>query len=164
MGAKLEDIRALITMITVVFVAYLPFYVGVIKFYIYEESIAYYLIIEGVQAIGGIAISIYFSVRRIEGRHQREPLNLPRHGIRIFLLCNAIISFFLGIFYYTQTQDMEMINLPFVFSMIIGLFTWLWPSQEQVKKEQITKDKREKYGTGTKYKPWELKQFASKNE
>ena len=59
---------------------------------------------------------------------------------------------------------MEMINLPFVFSMIIGLFTWLWPSQEQIKKEQITKDKREKYQTGTKYKPWELKQFASKKE
>ncbi|NVM04954.1 MAG: hypothetical protein HWN67_21715 [Candidatus Helarchaeota archaeon] len=160
MGAKLEDIRALITMIAVVFAAYLPFYISGIRFFIYEESIGYYLIIEGIQAIGGIAISIYFSVRRIEGRHKREPLNLPRHGIRLFLLFNAVISFFLGIYYYSLTQDMEMINLPFLFSMIIGLFTWLWPSQEEENNEQKTQREQKKYEPGTKYKRWELKQYA----
>ncbi|MFX0138451.1 MAG: hypothetical protein ACFFDN_32715 [Candidatus Hodarchaeota archaeon] len=161
MGAKLEDIRALITMVAVIFAAYLPFYIGGIKLYIYEESMGYYLIIEGIQAIGGIAISIYFSVRRIEGKHKREPLNLPRHGIRIFLLCNAIISFFLGIHYYALTQDMEMINLPFLFSMIVGLFTWLWPSQEEMKQELITQTKKKRYDPSTKYKRWELKQYTT---
>ena len=149
-------------MIIVIFAAYLPFYVGIIKYYFHEQSFGYHLLIESIQAAGGIAISVYFSVRRAEGkyerrRHKREPLNLPKNGIRVFLLCNSVISIILGIFYYSLIHDMEMLNLPFVVSMIIGIITWLWPVQKEKENDQMTQKEEKKYNQGTKLKDWEKK-------
>ena len=158
MGVRLEDLRALLTMIVVFFAAYLPFYIGIIKYYIPEQTFGYYLLIECVQAVGGIAISIYFSVRRAEGKrklvHKREPLNLPKNGIRVILLCNSVISIILGISYYISTYDTEMLNLPFVISMIVGLIAWLWPVQveEEVSQKAGIVDRKDK---ATKLKHWE---------
>jgi purine-cytosine permease-like protein len=159
MGMKIEDTRALITMIAAVLAAYLPFYVGLIKYFVYPESIAYYLIIECIQAVGGIAISIYFSVRRIEGVGEikkREPLGLPKHGIRAFLLINATIAIILGVSYFDITQDIEMLNLPFVISMIIGLIALLWPPQRGAKLQELIKEEQEKYPHVTRLKQWEI--------
>ncbi|MHA1385247.1 MAG: hypothetical protein ACTSR3_15965 [Candidatus Helarchaeota archaeon] len=166
MGVRIEDIRALLTLTTAILAAYLPFYLGFIEHYFYKDSLVYYVIIEFIQAIGGISISVYFSVRRIEGMqikiNKREPLGLPKHGIRAFLLCNAVVSIFLGFYYFSISQNISMLNLPFIISMLFSLVAWLWPPQKE-KLAQYTQEKKVKTYREIKYKQWELELFETRN-
>ncbi|NVM01706.1 MAG: hypothetical protein HWN67_05200 [Candidatus Helarchaeota archaeon] len=143
MGAKFEDLRAIVAMIAVVAAAYLPFYIVLIQsfaiqyflLFIYEGSSLYYFIIEGIKGIGTLAVSLYFFLRRREEKMPREPLNLPRNVVRGFLLINAVIAQIIGILSYIRYPDIDVLNLPFIFSVIISIIAWLWPLETEIKFE-----------------------------
>ena len=46
----------------------------------------------------------------------REPLNLPRHTVRGFLLIYAVLAQIIGILSYLGNPDIDVLNLPFIFS------------------------------------------------
>ncbi len=143
MGAILDDLRSIFAMIAVVAAAYLPFYINLIQsyalqyflLYIYEGSSLYYFIIEGIKGLGTLGVSMYFFLRRREVRKTREPLNLPRHTVRVFLLINALIAQIIGIISYIRFPDIDVLNLPFILSAIISIMAWLWPLETEIKFE-----------------------------
>ena len=132
---KFEDSRAVIAIICVILAAYLPFYIGLIKHYFPDYTFGYFIITEGIQGAGAIAISAYFSLRRHEETKPREPLDLPRNVIRGILIVNTIIAAILGVISYSSTQDFNILNLPFVLSLVFGVIVWLWPSEKEKENE-----------------------------
>lgn len=156
MGIRLEDIRALLTIIIVLLAAYLQFYASIIKYYMPEYTVGYQIFKEGLQAAAGISISIYFEARRIERKHAREPLKLPRNVIRVFLLFNALFSLINGLFYFSETQNPEFLNIAFMISIFVGIMIWLWPKQEELTTDQTMQKKVIPNNGRTKLKPWEL--------
>ncbi|MFX1452301.1 MAG: hypothetical protein ACFFCM_15795, partial [Promethearchaeota archaeon] len=128
---KYEDTRAIIAIICVVLAAYLPFYIGLIKFFFPEYTFGYFIITEGIQGAGSIAISAYFSLRRHEEKKPHEPLDLPRNWVRGILIINTIIASIIGVFSYFSTQDFNLLNLPFVISLGIIVIIWLWPAKKE---------------------------------